>query len=187
VVTVQADMRRADAAVDLLCPSYWLVSGLEWQGDGGLVEAAMAVAPGMIPRDALSHDTRQVLGCADLYSRKHCQRVVFFSDLTRMFTKAGTSWSQLGVDWEGALRELRAGEFPVMLLTVSERAHISICNPAIRPMAITPEGGTEEAADDRELVRQAISRQLVADWPLYMQGIVDADRVRSSGMRSRVR
>ena len=109
MVAVQADVRRADAAVDLLYPSYWLVSGLEWQGDGELAEAAMAVAPGMIPRDALSHDARQVLGCADLYSRKHGQRVVFFSDLTRMFAEAGTSWSQLGVDWERALRELRPG------------------------------------------------------------------------------
>ena len=69
-----------------------------------------------------------------------------------------------------------------MLLTISERAHISICNPAIRALAITPDGGTEEAADDeRELVRQAITRQLVADWPLYMQRIVDARRVRAAG------
>ena len=136
----------------------------------------------MIPRDALSHDARQVLGCADLYSRKHGQRVVFFSDLTRMFTEAGTSWSQLGVDWERALRELRTGEFPVMLLTISERAYISICDPAVRPLTITPDGGTEEAADDdRELVRQAITRQLVADWPLYMQRIIDARRARAAG------
>ena len=34
---------------ELLHPSYWLVSGLEWQGDGGLAEAAMAVAPGDDP------------------------------------------------------------------------------------------------------------------------------------------
>ena len=179
---MQEDVRRVDAAVELLCPSYWLVSGLEWQGGGGLAEAAVAIAPGMIPRDALSHDARQVLGCADLYSRKHGQRVIFFSDLTRMFTEAGTSWSQLGVDWDRALRELSTGEFPIILLTMSERAHILICSPAIRPLTGTPDGGTGEAAgDDRELVRQAIARQLVADWPPYMQGIVDADRLRSAG------
>jgi hypothetical protein len=181
VVAVEADVRSADAAVDLLSPSYWLVSGLEWQGDGESAEAAMAVAPGMIPRDALSHDARQVLGCADLYSRKHGQRVVFFSDLTGMFAEAGTSWSQLDVDWERALRELSTGEFTVMLLTISQRAYISICNPAIPAVAITPDGGTDEAADDdRELVRQAFARQLGADWPLYMQGIVDAARVRTA-------
>jgi len=181
VVAVEADVRRADAATDLLWPSYWLVSGLEWQGDG-VAEAAMAVAPGMIPRDALSHDARQVLGCADLYSRKHGQRVVFFSDLTGMFAEAGTSWSQLGVDWERALRELSAEEFPVMLLTISEGAYISICASAVRGMAITPDGGTDETADDdRELVRQAVTRQLVADWPVYMQRIVNARRVRTAG------
>ncbi len=182
MVPVQADEHRVDAAVDLLCPWYWLVSGLEWQGDGGLAEAAMAVAPGMIPRDALSHDARQVLGCADLYSRKHGQCVLFFSDLTHMFTEAGTSWSRLGVDWQRALRELSTGESPVMLLTVSERAHISICNPAIRPPTITPDGGTHEAADDdRELVRQAITQQLAADWPPYMQSIIDAGRLHAAG------
>ena len=181
MVVVEADVRRADAPVDLLWPSYWLVSALEWQGDG-VAEAAMAVAPGMIPRDALSHDARQVLGCADLYSRKHGQRVVFFSDLTGMFAEAGTSWSQLGVDWERALRELSAGEFPVMLLTISERAYISICASAVRGVAITPDGGTDETADDdRELVRQAVTRQLVADWPVYVQRIVGARWVRAAG------
>jgi len=182
VVPVQAGEHRVDAAPELLHPSYWLVSGLEWQGDGELAEAAMAVAPEMIPRETLSHDARQVLGCADLYSRKHGQRVVFFSDLTRMFTEAGTSWSQLGLDWERALRELSTGEFPVMLLTISERAYISICNPAVRPLTIKPDGGTGEAADDDlEFVRRAITRQLAADWPPYMQSIIDARRVHTAG------
>ena len=183
MIAVEADVRRADAAVDLLSPSYWLVSGLDWQGDGELAaEAGMAVAPGLIPRDPLSHNARQVLGCADLYSRKYRQRVVFFSDLTRMFAQAGTSWFQLGVDWGRALRELRAGEFPVMLLTITQRAYISICASAIRGVAITPDAGTDETADDdRELVRQAVTRQLVADWPLFMQRIVDARCVRTAG------
>lgn len=107
----------ADAAGELVNPEYWLVFGLEWSGSEGRVaevgvaEAAVAVTPGMIPRDAVGHDAYQVLGCADLYARKHAERVVFFSDLTRMFTTAGTSWAQLGVDWENALRELREGSF----------------------------------------------------------------------------
>ncbi|MGB6455225.1 MAG: hypothetical protein WBH47_12150 [Streptosporangiaceae bacterium] len=69
-----------------------------------------------------------------------------------------------------------------MLLTITQRAYISICASAIRAVAIRPDGGTDEAADDdRELVRQAISRQLVAGWPFYMQEIVDAGRVRTAG------
>jgi hypothetical protein len=66
----------------------------------------------MIPREALSSDAIQVLGCADLYARQHRSRVVFFSDLTRMFSTAGTSWAQLGVDWKSALQELRTGRSP---------------------------------------------------------------------------
>ncbi len=72
---MQADPRRADAAApeELLNPAYWLVFGLEWPGagDGGMAEAALAVAPGMIPRELVSRDSYQVLGCADLYARKH--------------------------------------------------------------------------------------------------------------------
>jgi hypothetical protein len=95
--------QSATALAELLHPSYWHVSGLEWQGDRPTAEAAAAVAPAMIPRDAVSQDAFQVLGCAGLYARKHAHRVVFFSDLTRMFTKPGTSWTQLGVDHENAL------------------------------------------------------------------------------------
>lgn len=88
-----------------------------------MADAAVAVAPGLIPRDKVGYDARQVLGCADLYARKHRERVVLFTDLTRMFTGAGTSWAQLGVYWETALRELREGPFPAMYLTITERAH----------------------------------------------------------------
>ena len=104
--------RRCCAVDELLSPSYWLVSGLEWHGDGDIGRGRRGGRAQMIPRDALSHDAYQVLGCADLYARKHGQRVIFFSDLTRMFADAGTSWSQLGVDWESALRELRSRDVP---------------------------------------------------------------------------
>jgi hypothetical protein len=169
---------EAGAADELLNPAYWLVVGLEWQGDGVMAEPAVAIAPGTIPRDVVSHDTYQVLSCADLYARKHGQRVIFFSDLTRMFATAGTSWSQLGVDWEAALRELREGPFPAMYLTISEHAYLLICNPASQLMLLTPGQAEAAAQDERELVRQAITRQLASDWPSYMHGIIDAGRIR---------
>jgi len=37
------------------------------------------------------------------------------------------------------------------------------------------------ANPERELVRQAITRQLAADWPQYMQAIIEAGRVRCAG------
>ena len=164
---MQPDPRRDDtlAADELLHPAYWLVHGLPWNGEGSLAEAALAIAPTMIPREAISPDAVQVLGCADLYARKHGSRVVFFSDLTRMFTAAGTSWAQLGVDWESALRELEDGPFPQLFLTISERAHLVICNPATDHLITRPDGAQEAAETGRELVRQAIASKLDADWP----------------------
>jgi hypothetical protein len=172
---------QLDAAFDeLLHPAYWLVMGLEWQGDGAMAEAAVAVAPGIIPRDSVGHDLGQVLGCANLYAQRRGRRVIFFSDLTRMFADVGTSWSQLGVDWQKALQDLQHSRFPAMYLTISRRAHALICNPASRPLMTTPTG-SEDTTEERELVRQAITRQLANDWAPYMQSIMDAGRIRQTG------
>ena len=168
----QPQPASAGAVDELLNPAHWLVVGLEWQGDGGMAEAAVAVAPGMIPREALSYDAYQVLGCADLYARLHAGRVVFFSDLTRMFTAAGTSWAQLGIDWEAALRELKEGPFPAMFLTISERAHLLICDPATNLLMVGSGGAADEAGSERDLVRQAIACQLTTDWPAWMNAMI---------------
>jgi hypothetical protein len=171
----------AGTVSELLNPEYWLVFGLVWPGDGGMAEAAVAFAPGMIPREVLSHDAYQVLGCADLYARKHAQRVVFFSDLTRILTAAGTSWALFGVDWESALRELQDGPFPAMYLAISERAHLLICDPVANLLAAGPGGAAGEAGAERDLVRQAITSQLTTDWPPWMNAMIDAGRVRLAG------
>ena len=163
---------------ELLRPAYWLVHGLPWPEGGSMAEAALAIAPGMIPRESLSRDAFQVLGCADRYASKHGSRVVFFSDLTRMFTAAGTSWAQLGIDWERALGELDDGPFPALFLTISQRAHIHVCNAATRLMLYGPDGQEEATDAERQLVRQAIASQLTADWPPYMQQLIDTGRIR---------
>lgn len=180
---MQADPPRDGTRVadDLLHPAYWLVHGLPWQGDRGVAEAVVAIAPEMISRETLSSDAFQILGCADLYARKHGSRVVFFSDLTRMFTTAGTSWAQLGVDWESALRELEKGPFPRLFLTISERVHLFICNPATDTLLTVPGGAQEAAEAERRLVRQAITSKLATDWPSYMQQIINVGRSRLAG------
>jgi hypothetical protein len=183
VTAMQPDPQPDDAraADELLHPSSWLVHGLPWQGDGGMAEAAAAIAPAMIPRETLSRDAFQILGCADLYARKHGSRVVFFSDLTRMFTAAGTSWAQLGIDWETALQEFQDGPFPALLLTISERAHVFICNPATRLLLAGPDGAEEATHAERQLVRHAIASRLIADWPPYLQQMIDTGRIRLTG------
>ena len=102
----------------------------------------------MIPRETLSRDAVQILGCADLYARKHGQRVVFFSDLTRMFTTAGTSWAQLGVDWESALPRTNGRAVPQAVpddLRAGLPLHLRPGGTA--PLAAGP-GGGQEAAED---------------------------------------
>jgi hypothetical protein len=183
VTAMQPDPQPDDAraAGELLHPSYWLVYGLPWQGDSDLAEAAAAIAPGMIPHEPLSRDASQILGCADLHARKHRSPIVFFSDLTRMFTTAGTSWEQLGINWESALQELRDGQFPSLLLTVSERAYIVICNAATRLLLAGPDGEEEATAAECQLVRQAIASKLTADWPPYLQQTIDTGHIRLAG------
>lgn len=165
------------ATGELLHPSYWLVHGLPWPGDGGLAGAAIAIVPAMIDRAPLSRDAFQILGCADLYASKRRSRVVFFSDLTRMFTTAGTSWAQLSIDWERALQELQDGPFPAMFLTISQRAYIFICNAATRLLLYGADGEEEATDAERQLVRQAIASKLTADWPPYMQQMIDTGRI----------
>ena len=180
---MNADSRRDDTRADaeLLHPAHWLVHGLPWRGNGGMAEAAVAIVPGMIPRETLSRDAVQILGCADLYARKNGTRVVFFSDLTRMFTTAGTSWAQLDVDWENALRELTDGPFPRLFLTISARAYLFICDPAIGTPLAGSGGAQESAETERRLVRQAITGKLAADWPPYMQQIIKVGHGRLAG------
>lgn len=156
-------------------PAYWLVFGLEWLGAGPMAEAAAAIAPGVIPRDQIGYDCGQVLGCADIYAARYGQRVVFFSDLTSLLTSAGHSWAGLGVDWEAALAELSPGTFPALLLTISERAYLLLCDSAV---PATGPGGGAAAGSEREVVRQVIARQLAADWPPYVRSLAAAGRHR---------
>ncbi len=173
MIAVDRDSGRADDVPggEQDRPAYWLVFGTEWNSDGGFAEAAVAIAPDMVPREALAHDAYQVLGCADLYFRRHSQRVIFFSELTRMFATAGRSWSELGVEWQKALTELTNGRFPAMFMTTSERMYSLITDPSL----------SRQAGHDLEQVRQVIAMQLMADWPAYVQSLLAADGVRRIG------
>jgi hypothetical protein len=104
--------------------------------------------------------------------------VIFFSDLTRMFASGGRSWADLGVDWEAALADLQSGPFPAFYLTISQRAHMYVCDAATRLVMCGP-GGREEATEsERELVRQALGGQLAADWPGYVRSLIEARKMR---------
>jgi hypothetical protein len=175
---MRPEITPGDGADPLLAPTYWLVAGMEWPGGPGPAEAAWAIAPNMIPRDTISPDAYQVLGCADQYAASYAIRVVFFADLTRLFTTAGTSWASLGVDWEAALDELRDGPYAVVLLAVSERAHLLICDPSIELHRPDRNSDPDWARRDRELLRQSMSDTLTADWPAYIENLIQGGKLR---------
>src|SRR6266545_1688790 len=100
---------------------------------------------------------------------------------SRGSNRAGDDRARLGIDWESALQELQDGPFPALLLTISERAHIFICNPATRLLLAGPDGEQEAADAERQLVRQAIASKLTADWPPYRQKMIDTGRIRLDG------
>jgi hypothetical protein len=160
-------------------PAYWLVAGLEWPQGASPAEAAIAVAPDLIPREAVTRDTAQILGCADLYATTRASRVVFLSDLTRLITEAGRSWAGLGVSAHVALGELHDGPYPALVLAITERAHMLISDPAAGPGDTPWHDEHELIYYERELIRHAITDKLAADWPAYMTGIVRAGRLRT--------
>jgi hypothetical protein len=66
-----------------------------------------AVAPAVLPREQFSVDTRGMLAVADAFHVHHpCQRVVFAGAVTRWLHGKGFEWTDLGVDFFQALREL---------------------------------------------------------------------------------
>ena len=169
VTTMQPDYLPAStmSAGQLLDPSYWLVSGLKWSNGQSLAEAALAVAPDTISRDAVSADVHQILGYADDYADKHSLRLVFLSDLMRMFTTAGASLVSPCVDWLAALRELRDGPHPAMRLTLTERASLLISDP----------GASRPVDYERELMRQVLTSKLTEDWPAYVRDLISSGQI----------
>jgi hypothetical protein len=174
---MRPDTMPSDLADHLLAPAYWLVAATEWPDDPGPAEAAWAVAPALIPRDAISPHAYQVLGCADQYAAGNAARIVLFSDLTRLFTTAGTSWASLGVDWQAALDELRYGPYPAVLLAVNDRAHALICDPTAELLQLGQDSEPDWAWHDRELLRQSIANQLTVGWPAYITNIIELGKL----------
>jgi hypothetical protein len=170
----------AEVVERLTQPDYWLVSGLEWPGNGPMAEAAVAIAPGMIPRNVVGRDAAQILRHADHYAEEHAVRVVLFSDLTRTLTLARTSWAELGIDWQAARDDLQSGPYPSLYLTISERAYVLLCSAAVTVNVISRKG-VQPGNDERELVRQALTDQLSADWPSYIRDLICSGRLRAAG------
>jgi hypothetical protein len=153
---------------ELVDPSYWLVHGLPWSGGpAGMQPAAAAIAPAVVHRDGLPPDAARILEVADAFHAQHGMRVVFFSDLTRWLDTQGHDWPSVGADWERGIAA--CDELPGIPLTISQRAHIIICDASHDGATVQrPDGSTEQITpQEREVVHQVIERQLTADWPPF--------------------
>jgi hypothetical protein len=155
----------------LLHPPYWFVHGLPWPG-GDLAEGAIAYAPIMIPRGGLSRDAYQILASADLIADRRHERVILFSDITRFLARGGTSWSQLGVDWQHDQLDMADGRFPALYLTISLQAYALICSPAVLSSPGSDLCHAAAKEDELNIVRRSLVRRLEIDWPQFMSGVV---------------
>lgn len=159
--------------------SGWLVMGLDWPTEQTMAEAAIAVSPQLTHEyvtDA-EHDRSRpwnpdVAGLLLVWQKavaERPERVLFLSDLTDFLERHGTSWAELDVDWEAAQKDLNRradrGAIPALWLTVSQLAHLLLCNtPRAKLTILTPGGPELLDMAEREQVRAALTTKLVEDW-----------------------
>lgn len=158
-------------------PAWWLVRGLEWPG-GPMAEGAIAYAPEMARHfrnaDApaeMSRELDTILLLGAKFAAVKRVQVVFFAEITRwLAVEHGVTWEDLDVNWERALDELDDRLGLALYLTISQRAHVFICNAAIHLTLYSLDGRVEEASkDEHERVRQSVDQMLAADWPGYIR------------------
>ncbi|GLZ01947.1 hypothetical protein [Actinoplanes sp. NBRC 103695] len=177
---------QLDLSPQLAQPPYWLVFGLPWPaGQEPAREAVAAIAPPLVTRDtSLPRDVGDVLAMADAYQRMSGGRVVFLSDLTKWLDQRGSSWAARGTGYEGALAFLlgRQSSTPLMYLTITQRAHVIICDASREGVTLHFTNGAPPervSTQERQLVHQVLEQQLVADWPPYMRQLAAAGRLRA--------
>lgn len=161
------------AGNESLHPPGWLIVGLPWPSDakGGFAECAFALAPTATALGSLTPDARNLLGFAVqcLAESQGAHRTLFFSDLTRHLGNSGRDWPDVGVqDWEAATEDVLR-RAPGLYLTLSQIAHMTICDASREGTVAhftdgSPPQNLREIRDD---VRAALTSQLEHDWPEY--------------------
>ena len=168
-----------------ISPKYWLVHALPWPG-GEVAAAAVAYTPELIPRDGLSRGAQQILACADLVADRWGERVIFFSDLTGLLARGGSSWSTVGIEWTAVLSELKAASPYVAELVVSQATYVAICTSADAD-EVGSKAPAAGATGRSPRLRSLIERQLGLGRPdlrrpqIGMIGVADAIRAAPKG------
>jgi hypothetical protein len=163
-------------------PGYWLLFGLPWPDDQQQqAEAALAIAPLIIPRGMLGGDSLDILTVADAYVKASPAEinVVFFSDLTLWLDHHGSTWSSRGTDWEAGKEELVNSDVAGLYLTLSHLAHTILCDASRQGVTVYYRDGTEHITPaHRQDLRAMIANRLAADWPGYINRCVSSGKVR---------
>lgn len=170
-----------------LTPDSWLILGLPWPNhtNDGYAECAAAIAPQVYPRRLVSQGAGDVLDLADALSRAQDGpgKTVFFSDITRWLDGQGKTWNDLAINYEKAIEELLSAPVPVLNLSLSQVAHLVVCDASRDGGHICyPSGAAEEVVPQmRADVHAALTAILDRDWPPYIQSLIDRGAVRGHG------
>lgn len=170
-----------------LTPDSWLILGMPWpkHTNDEYAECAAAVAPQVYPRHLVSQGAGDVLDLADALSRAQDGpgKTVFFSDITRWLDGQGKTWNDLAINYEKAIEELLSAPVPVLNLSLSQVAHLVVCDASRDGGQIYYSDGAVEQVtpQTRADVHAALTAILDRDWLPYIQSLIDRGPVRGPG------
>ena len=179
--TVAPQSTHAEVIESLIHPTYWLLFGLPWPGGSDPAEAAIAVAPSIIPRTGLGGDARDMLRVADAYADCTAVQAVFLSDLTRWLDRHGSTWFSRGTDWEVGKDELVSGGALALYFVLSQVGHLILCDASRHGATLHYSERTEQVTPtQRQHLRSALEQRLLVDWPDYVHGLLTQGKIRLS-------
>lgn len=159
----------ADAPQWLTNPDYWLAIALPWDSTAGPIqEAAVVIAPPIVPWERLPHAATTVLAACHTWHRHTSDRVILPGDLTGIAHPEGR-------DPFAALAHLTDHEAgtPSMLLTITERTH-RVVRDIDHHVSRAGHPSTSDLVSEteRRLVRTLLEHRLEEDWPPYIQELI---------------
>lgn len=170
-------------SADIARPTTWLVVALPWpnEPEGRYAECAVAFAPANLPAQLLSEEADTARQFAIALSRQREESTIFFADMTGVLREKGRNWSDVGVhDVDAVLAELRDPPSPSLVLTLSEYAHMLLCNAGTRDVYVYgAAGGNGERVADADFaeMRAQLRAQLQRDWPPYIERLRRAGKI----------
>lgn len=162
-----------DDFLDPRYPYFLLVWTGEWMNaEANIAECAMMTAPTVIRPGTLGPDALKVVAFAENVAVRTGQRLLFFSELTRLLTAAHDSWAARGVDWQAALADLE-NSAPLVHLALDRWSWHIASSPALTMIAADPGGSVElRMADEHQALRQRLLPVVSSGWATYIDGLL---------------